>query len=84
MAVLSLAVLAAGIGVSFCSRGEASYQEPLVTEMPELLDSVLIEKNRQERNLRSSKKKNKKKGSSKKSDKNKKTYRQRRPLDEPV
>ena len=83
IAILALIITAAGIGLSFCNRGN-DISGPEVIEMKEIVDSVQTSKIIEHKSKKS--KRGKGSNSKKKSKKNKtpKTYRRRRPLDEPV
>ena len=81
IAFIALMLIAAGLGFTWCGRGGADKVEnPSVMEMPELIDSAAILKEKEIKNQRNSQKKRKSQDNSKQ----KKTYRQRSPLDEPV
>lgn len=80
IALLSLAIIAAGLGFTWCGREEAEIEEKAtVIQHPELIDTVAIKNKRETDAKRSSNKKNK---SSKK--KSTPPPRKRSPLDEPV
>lgn len=84
IAIIAIVTIAAGVGFAFYENRNSSIDEvPVVIEHTELIDSIRLEQQKQEK---SSKSKKERKASSKKSSKNKekKPVRRRSPLDEPV
>lgn len=82
IAVMSLLIIGAGLGLSLCNRNSYSgFSDSEVIEDTSMIDSVAIEKSG---NTSSHKKSNKKVKKKSTPGKNKKTYRRRSPLDEPV
>lgn len=83
IALVALAIIGAGLGISFCKRSQGNTNiYPIVTEHRELVDSTTIimekgkEKVKKPKEIKSKKNNNSNKG--------KKYYRRRSPLDEPV
>ena len=80
IAIFALLLIGGGVTLSLCGRNEVIEEQiPVVTEHPEMIDSVAFEN--------SHSKTTKKKKASKEKKNNKKTkenYRRRSPLDEPV
>lgn len=76
IAIISLLIIGSGLIISHFYGGyEQEIESPVVTEHPEMIDSLEIKS----RESKSTKKKSKKR-----STKTKKEYRQRSPLDEPI
>ena len=79
VALIALLILIGGSVLSLCGR-QTSIESGQVIELPELVDSI----NMQSKQNKSEKSKKTKSDSSKKKNNQKKTYRRRSPLDEPV
>lgn len=88
IALIALAIVGAGIGISFCERLPSTDDYPIVNEQNEMADSTAIINSDYQKNSGSKSGNKSKKGKDGKkksgSKKEKKTYRQRSPLDEPV
>lgn len=82
IAIAIIAMLLIGAGVIFSIQGGVERAEgaPIVVEHPEMIDSVQLSKEKKEKG-KNKKIKNSSKGTK---TKEKKTYRRRSPLDEPV
>ncbi|MCH5227134.1 MAG: hypothetical protein J1F16_04875 [Muribaculaceae bacterium] len=80
IALISLIIVAAGIGVTLFGTTKTEAEiVPVVNEYPQLIDSLELKKQQKKED---NKNRNKKKKST--NSKEKKRYRQRNPLDEPV
>lgn len=80
VAFVSLVIIGLGLFFSIKNDRPENIEEVGVVEMPELIDSVAKQKNKD----LPSQRKGKQKASKPKKSKQKKTYRRRNPLDEPV
>ena len=81
IALVALILIGGGVTLSLCGRKSETVREiPVVTEHPEMIDSVAIESKKEN----SDKKGKNARRSSKTKRKTEKTYRRRSPLDEPV
>lgn len=90
IAIISLLLVGAGVGLSFLgNQAYAEEETPMVIEHPEMIDSTAVlntkklksETKKSPKNTKQTSTKTKKSSSKTKS---KKTYRRRSPLDEPV
>lgn len=83
IAIISLLLVGAGLGVSFCNRNVVPADKyPIIETHPEMVDSVTVLNEKDQLKTDKKTKKNKAGNSTKKKDV--KTYRRRSPLDEPV
>lgn len=82
IAIIALIFIGVGIWISIKGTREVKrMEEPVIVEMPEVIDSVNLEKKKE---VKSKKKSDKAKTVGNKKKDAKKTYRRRSPLDEPV
>lgn len=91
IAILALLLIGGGVSLSLCGRNTEEVDKiPVVVEHPEMIDSIAIRENDENATNKSSHSSKTKKSNSKtkrsvsKKSKEKKTYRRRSPLDEPV